>query len=219
MTLRASKFKKRPGLCGIKDRTIRIRRDRLDGSNLEVRRKNVAQLSLRGSQCANHTRNKMVSALKAWGIRLAKLSELRQAKVAVARSSRSFCIGRASMVPNLDGRQRRSPCKQHNKLANSADHRRDPRSLSGRWSWCDRPWLCDAQKASALLTLIRQRHPAPSCRGPAPTAEKAMNPARMCLESLAAGLELEHSQGRMPTFVGAATQACFKNHLLCLFGL
>src|SRR5215471_7271752 len=65
-----------------------------------------------------------------------------------------------------------------------ADHRRDPRSLPGRWRWCDRPWLCDAQKASALHTLIRQRHPTPSCGGHAPTAERTMNPARMCLESL-----------------------------------
>jgi len=65
-----------------------------------------------------------------------------------------------------------------------ADHWRDPRSLPGRWRWCDRPWLCDAQKASALHTLIRQRHPTPSCGGHAPTAERTMNPARMCLESL-----------------------------------
>src|ERR1700751_830681 len=44
--------------------------------------------------------------------------------------------------------------------------------------------LCDAQKASALHTLIRQRHPTPLCGGHAPTAERTMNPARMCLESL-----------------------------------
>jgi hypothetical protein len=74
-----------------------------------------------------------------------------------------------------------------NSIANyriPADHRRDPRSLPGRWRWCDRPWPCDAQKASALHTLIRQRHPTPSCGGHAPTAERTMNPARMCLESL-----------------------------------
>jgi hypothetical protein len=87
------------------------------------------------------------------------------------------------MVPNLDG-QRRPPCKQHSKLSNSRRPRRDPRSLPGRWRWCDRPWLCDAQKASALHTLIRQRHPTPSCGGHAPTAERTMIPARMCLESL-----------------------------------
>jgi hypothetical protein len=98
-------------------------------------------------------------------------------------SLRSFCIGCGSMVPNLDG-QRRPPCKQHSKLSNSRRPRRDPRSLPGRWRWCDRPWLCDAQKASALHTLIRQRHPTPSCGGHAPTAERTTIPARMCLESL-----------------------------------
>src|ERR1700746_3195658 len=51
--------------------------------------------------------------------------------------------------------------------------------------WGDRPWLCDAQKASALHTLIRQRHLTPLCGGHAPIAERTMNPARMCLESLA----------------------------------
>jgi hypothetical protein len=95
----------------------------------------------------------------------------------------SFCIGCGSMVPNLDG-QRRPPCKQRSKPSNSRRPRRDPRSLPGRWRWCDRPWLCDAQKASALHTLIRQRLPTPSCGGHAPTAERTMIPARMCLESL-----------------------------------
>ena len=71
--------------------------------------------------------------------------------------------------------------------SNSRRPRRDPRSLPGRWRWCDRPWLCDAQKASALHTLIRQRHPTPSCGGHAPTQRKDMIPARMCLESLTAG--------------------------------
>src|SRR5947207_13847894 len=56
-------------------------------------------------------------------------------------------------------------------------------SLPGRRRWCDRPWLCDAQKASTLHTF-HQRHPTPSCGGHAPTAERTMNPARMCLESL-----------------------------------
>jgi transposase len=36
------------------------------GSNLEVRRQNVAQLSLRSSQCAAHTRSKMVSTQSVW---------------------------------------------------------------------------------------------------------------------------------------------------------
>ena len=40
------KVKKRRSLCRTNDPTLRIRRDRLDGPNLEVRRQNVARLSL-----------------------------------------------------------------------------------------------------------------------------------------------------------------------------
>jgi hypothetical protein len=47
------------------------------------------------------------SALKAWGIRLAKRSGLRKAKVAVARSSLSFCTGCGSKAANSSGHQRR----------------------------------------------------------------------------------------------------------------
>jgi hypothetical protein len=57
---------------------------KLDGSNLEVRRQNVAQLSLRSSQCAAHTRSKMVSA-QSLGHSACERSGLRKAKVAVAR--------------------------------------------------------------------------------------------------------------------------------------
>src|SRR4030095_315979 len=46
------------------------------------------------------------------------------------------------------------------------------------------PGFAMLKKASALHTLIRQRHPTPSCGGHAPTAERTMIPARMCLESL-----------------------------------
>src|SRR5215475_15657043 len=92
-----------------------------------------------------------------------------------------------------------------NSIANyriPADHRRDPRSLPGRWRWCDRPRLCDAQKASALHTLIRQRHLTPLCGGHAPTAERTMNPARMFTESLIPRPELENYQDPERTIGG-----------------
>ena len=44
------------------DPTIRIRRDRLDGPNLEMRRCDAAKLPLRGSQCPAHPRSKVVDA-------------------------------------------------------------------------------------------------------------------------------------------------------------
>jgi hypothetical protein len=37
---------------------------------------------------------------------------------------------------------------------------------------------------TAFATLIRQRHPMPSCGGLAPTAERTVDPARMIAESL-----------------------------------
>ncbi len=45
---------KRSRSVGAYDQTIRIRRDRLDGPNLEMRRRDAAKLSLRGSQCPAH---------------------------------------------------------------------------------------------------------------------------------------------------------------------
>src|SRR5262245_62336576 len=50
-------------------------------------------------------------------------------------------------------------------------------------------------RASALHTLIRQRHLTPSCGGRVPTAERTLDPARMFMESLTTGPELENSQG------------------------
>ena len=50
-----------------------------------------------------------------------------------------------------------------------------------------------SKEQNALHTLIHQRHLTPSCGGHAPTAERTLNPARMFLESLTTGPELENS--------------------------
>jgi hypothetical protein len=51
-------------------------------------------------------------------------------------------------------------------------------SLPGRWRWRGRSMLCvRPQRATALSTLIRQRHLTPSCGGLAPTAERTVGPA------------------------------------------
>ena len=55
------------------------------------------------------------SALKAWGIRLAKRTGLRKAKVAVARKLAVILHRMWIDGTNLDGRQRRPPCKQHSR--------------------------------------------------------------------------------------------------------
>ena len=62
------------------------------------------------------------------------------------------------------------------------------------------PGFAMLARANALHTLIRRRHLTPSCGGHVPTAERTLNPARMFLESLTAGPELENSQGHYLTF-------------------
>jgi hypothetical protein len=52
------------------------------------------------------------------------------------------------------------------------------------------------EEQNALHTLIHQRHLTPSCGGHAPTAERTLNPARMFMESLTPGPELENSLGQ-----------------------
>ena len=59
------------------------------------------------------------------------------------------------------------------------------------------------EEQNALHTLIHQRHLTPSCGGHAPTAERTLNPARMFMESLTPGPELENSLAG-----GDMTQKC-----------
>ncbi len=53
-----------------------------------------------------------------------------------------------------------------------------------------------SREQNALHTLIRQRRLTPSCGGRVPTAERTLDPARMFMESLTTGPELENSLGR-----------------------
>jgi hypothetical protein len=59
------------------------------------------------------------SALKAWAFGLQNEAGYAKPRLRLRESLRSFCIGCGSKVPNLDGQQRRPPCKQHSKLSNS----------------------------------------------------------------------------------------------------
>jgi transposase len=86
------------------------------------------------------------SALKAWGVRLAKRSGLRKAKVAVARKlavilHRMWIEGTEFKWSSKEAVNQ--PAQQDNR--NPADQR-ELTSLPGRRRWCDRPWLCDARK-------------------------------------------------------------------------
>jgi hypothetical protein len=66
-----------------------------------------------------------------------------------------------------------------------------------------------SREQNALHTLIRQRHLTPSCGGRVPTAERTLDPARMFMESLTTGPELENSQGQERPFSGARVTSAF----------
>src|SRR5216684_3360783 len=106
------------------------------------------------------------SVLKAWGMRVAKRSGLRKAKVAVARKlavilHRMWIDG--IEFPHTSGRRR--PCRDVAVV-------RSPLALR-----------CSTEQ-NALHTLIHQRHLTPSCGGHAPTAERTLDPARMIRREL-----------------------------------
>jgi hypothetical protein len=92
------------------------------------------------------------SALKAWGVRLAKRSGLRKAKVAVARKL-AVILHRMW----IEGTEFNWSSKEASNQPASKDNRipadqREPTSLPGRWRWCDRSWSCDAQESKTRFT-------------------------------------------------------------------
>ena len=127
------------------------------------------------------TRIEKWSALKAWGIRLAKRSGLRKAKVAWLESLPSFCTGCGSSAPNSNGRQRRLPINLHSRTTEFPPTRSAGANVPAGTLALVRSLLvlrCSREQ-NALHTLIHQRHLTPSCGGHAPTAERTLNPARM----------------------------------------
>jgi len=96
-------------------------------------------------------------------------------------SSPSFCIACGSTGPCSTGRRRRLPCKE---ITGSRDNagRDVPAGTMAVVRSLD-AWRAP-ERATALSTLIRQRHLTPSCGGHAPTAERTVGPARMLAESL-----------------------------------
>ena len=124
------------------------------------------------------------SALKAWGIRLAKRNGLRKAKVAVARKL-AVILHRMW----IDGTE--FNCDEEGCRVAQIRRSQGFRDTAGK----DVPagtlavvrsldaWRA-LERATALSTLIRQRHLTPLCGGLAPTAERTVGPARIVEESL-----------------------------------
>jgi transposase len=96
------------------------------------------------------------STLKAWGIRLAKRSGLRKAKVAVARKLAVILHRMWIKAPNSNGHQRRPLNSLHSRTTEFPPTRGKRTSLPGRWRWCDRPRLCDARKSCHSVFLWRE---------------------------------------------------------------
>ena len=124
------------------------------------------------------TRIEKWSALKAWGIRLAKRSGLRKAKVAVARKLAVNLHSRTTEFPSIRSAGTNVPAGTLALV----------RSLLV---------LRCSREQNALHTSIHQRHLTPSCGGHAPTAERTLNPARMFTESLTPSPELENQDPKM----------------------
>ena len=88
------------------------------------------------------------------------------------------------MVPTSNGHRRRLPTKQHKIIEIPPNPGGTQRPCRDAGVGAIAPGFAMRKKASALHTLIHQRHLTPSCGGHAPTAERTLNPARTCLESL-----------------------------------
>ena len=137
------------------------------------------------------------STLKAWGIRLAKRSGLRKAKVAVARKL-AVILHRMW----IEGTEFKWSSKEGHCIGGqpSSRHQRETNVPAGTLALVRSPQALRCSKEqNALHTLIHQRHLTPSCGGRAPTAERTLNPARMFTESLTPGPELENSLGHKRT--------------------
>ena len=117
--------------------------------------------------------------------------EARQAKWAPKGHSRRRAQARGhsapyvgSSEPSSTGRRRRLPRNRNNEIKGFPQHggKRCPCRDDGGGEIVRFFARLDLSTASA--TLIRRRHPMPSCGGLAPTAERTVDPARMIAESL-----------------------------------
>ena len=185
---------KRRGLCGTDYPTIRIRRGGLDRPNLEVRRQDVAQLSLRSSQCAAHPCSEVVGAQ---GLGRQACEAKRTAQSKGCRRSKAC----RHSAPNVDRRHRiqmviKGDCQSGCITGQPSSRRPAGDNVPAGTLALVRSFLalrCSSEQ-NALHTLIHQRHLTPSCGGHAPTAERTLHPARMLTESLTPRPELENGQ-------------------------
>ena len=165
-------IEKRRSLSRIDDPTIRIRRDRLDRPNLEVRRRHAAELSLRGSQRNAHPRGKMVERSKLGDPGLRSEPGCAKPRLPSLESLLSFCTECGSTAPNSNG-QRRPPISLRSRTTGSRDTAGKQRPCRDAGVGEIAPGFAMLREQTALHTLIRQRHLTPSCGGHVPCTLRA----------------------------------------------
>jgi hypothetical protein len=107
------------------------------------------------------------------------------------------------MVPTSNGHRRKLPTKQHKTIEIPQNHGGTQRPCRDAGVGAIAPGFAMLKKASALHTLIRQRHLTPSCGGHPPTAERTLNPARTFLESLDRRPGIREQPGRVEDVRGS----------------
>ena len=147
------------------------------------------------------------SALKAWGI------QARQAQRAPQGQGRRRAQARGHFAPHVDRRDRVQLVDKEGCRVARIRRSQGSRNTAGK----DVPagtvavvrsldsWRA-LERATALSTLIRQRHLTPSCGGHAPTAERTVGPARTVVESLTPRPGIREQNRTKLTLIGTGTK-------------
>ena len=116
------------------------------------------------------------SAVKAWGVRLAKRNGLRKAKVAVAR--KLAVILHRMWIDGTEFQLVEANCGLARRIPRPAKQAGNDVQAGTMAMVSSTDFLRASEKATAIATLNRQRHLTPSCGGSTPTAERTVGPAR-----------------------------------------
>jgi hypothetical protein len=117
------------------------------------------------------------------------------------------------MVPTSNGHRRRLPTKQHKTIEIPPNPGGTQRPCRDAGVGAIAPGFAMLKKASALHTLIHQRHLTPLCGGHAPTAERTLNPARTRLESLDRRPGIREQPGSRTALKPCGSRSAYFDHL------
>jgi hypothetical protein len=124
------------------------------------------------------------SALKAWGVMLAKRKGSERPQSPSRASSRSFLHRMWIDRTEFDWSTKKAAAYAHKEITSSRDTAGNDVSAGTVGGGEIARFFCELSiRETALATLIHQRRLTPSCRGHAPTAERTVGPARIIAES------------------------------------